>query len=420
MKSYRRLMVIVIMALICIWVGANIWLLGRKVPEERPYMLEVSRVANQMADMGNADFSEGQLDELVSECSYIRKISLCNTNEDMLLNTHNDYCLKNVGDSVYRFEYDENNEQNRYLLLAVNVIGTTFFALVILVLIYIYRKIILPFEKLESIPYELSKGNLAVQMPEQKEKYFGKFIWGANMLRDNIEDRRQKELNLHREKKLLLLSLTHDIKTPLSVIRLNTQALQRGLYKEEERRQEAFSAIIKKVDEIEDYVSEITKASQEDFLDLEVKVEEFYLSDVIVKISDYYKDKLSLRKTKFAVEEYDNCLLMGDENRLVEVMQNLMENAIKYGDGQEISISFDQEEGCQLVTVENTGEGLLDDELMKIFDSFFRGSNSSKQQGSGLGLYICRQLMTGMNGDIFVKQEDNHFRITLVVPMSGE
>ena len=69
--------------------------------------------------------------------------------------------------------------------------------------------------------------------------------------------------------------------------------------------------------------------------------------------------------------------------------QNLIENAIKYGDGKRISIDFDKIDGCMTIAVTNTGCTLEEKELTSIFDSFHRGSNAGKTQGNGLGLYIC-------------------------------
>ena len=71
----------------------------------------------------------------------------------------------------------------------------------------------------------------------------------------------------------------------------------------------------------------------------------------------------------------------------------MMENAIKYGDGRKISISFSEEEDCKLITVENTGCTLEEGEINNIFDSFYRGSNTTNIQGNGLGLYIVKQLI---------------------------
>ena len=88
--------------------------------------------------------------------------------------------------------------------------------------------------KKNHVPKELAKGNLAVPISEEKSRFFGEFTWGVNLLRESIENSRKKEITMQKDKKLLLLSLSHDIKTPLSAIKLNAKALARGLYKNEE------------------------------------------------------------------------------------------------------------------------------------------------------------------------------------------
>ncbi|WP_294753352.1 ATP-binding protein [uncultured Ruminococcus sp.] len=151
-------------------------------------------------------------------------------------------------------------------------------------------------------------------------------------------------------------------------------------------------------------------------MDFEVKDSEFYLSDVIGNIEKYYSDKLSVTGTAFSTGDYSNCLLRGDADRLEEVLQNIIENAIKYGDGHSISLSFSDEENCRLITMTNTGCTLPDNELPHIFDSFWRSSNTGSQQGSGLGLYICRRLMELMNGSIYADTNSGCMNITVVCP----
>lgn len=235
------------------------------------------------------------------------------------------------------------------------------------------------------------------------------------MLRENLEQSKQRELVLQKEKKTLLLSLSHDIKTPLSAIKLYSKALSKELYADKKKQIEIAESINKKADEIEEFVSEIIKASNEDFLHLEVNAGEFYLSQVIDKIDEYYRDKLSLIDIDFTIGKYSNCILKGDPDRFIEVLQNIMENSVKYGDGRNISIEFSVEEDYQLITVKNSGCTLSDTELPHIFDSFWRGSNVGSNQGSGLGLYICRQLMHKMDGEIFAEIKENNMYVTSVL-----
>lgn len=413
MKNYRKLFLCVIALWVIGAISINFIMGKQQKSTERPYLLEVYDIAQQMENQGVVS---SEIDLL--KYQYVKRIVSCEDEDALVESTPYEYVVRKVKGQLYRFEYSSDEGVGRNVVLLVNLIWFVCGLLILVMLCYIKVKIIDPFRRLEQVPYELAKGNLVMDLPETKTKYFGKFIWGTNMLKEHLEKQRDKELSMHKDKKMLLLSLTHDIKTPLSVIKLNAQALSRNLYKEEERRHEAVEEINAKVNEIEQYVSEIVEASREEFLDLEVKEEEFYLSSVIEHIREYYQGKMNLYKIDFYVDEYSDCLLCGDENRLKEVLENLIENAIKYGNGNPIHISFEREQGCCLVTVSNGGSTLAAEETVKVFDSFYRGSNVGTKKGNGLGLYICRKLMINMNGDIFVKQKEDVFAVTLVIRMA--
>ena len=92
----------------------------------------------------------------------------------------------------------------------------------------------------------------------------------------------------------------------------------------------------------------------------------------------------------------------------------VMENAIKYGDGKSIDIQISEEDGCLLITVRNSGCTLSENELPHIFESFWRGENAENEKGSGLGLYINRQLMHKMNGEIFAEIKDGFISVSMV------
>ena len=320
--------------------------------------------------------------------------------------------LQDKTDTIYKIIYMQ-TDYRTWILMNISL-GILFLLSVFLVL-SIGAKVIKPFQEMQYLTEELAKGNLSMPIKAEKSKYFGRFLWSMDMLRDTLESNREKELELQKEKKTLILSLTHDIKTPLSAIHLYTKALAAGLYSTEERRLEVYRGIEKNVKDMEDYVNEITSASREDFLHLTVNQTEVYLADVLEEVRKLYDDKLGRLHTLFQIEPYTDLMLKGDADRLTEVMQNLLENAIKYGDGQKITISFSEEEDCQLITVKNSGCSLKREELVNLFDSFYRGSNAGAAKGSGLGLYISRQLMRKMDGEIFVEIKDNDFCATVVV-----
>ena len=403
MKAFRRLYIVVITAFLLLTAVLNIFLVWAKNSNEGIYRVEAKRLVDEIAETGNYDLEK------------YPHITGVFTGDD-LYRSDEHYLIIEAGGTLYRVEYTVGNGQPS--IAAVNCISGLLFLLITGLLYYIKRHIILPFGRLNDVPQELARGNLAVPIPEEKSRFFGKFTWGVNLLRESIEDSRKKEITMQRDKKLLLLSLSHDIKTPLSAIKLNARALAKGLYKDEGKRRAAAESINTRADEIERFVSEITKAASEDFMSFEVTQGEAFLSVIITRIEARYAPQLAMSGRSLAIQKYDDCILSCDPDRLAECLQNLIENAIKYGDGRRIEIRFDKMDGCELITVSNTGCTLEAKELPQIFESFHRGNNADRVQGNGLGLFICKRLMSLMGGEVYADIRDEHFYITLVAKMA--
>lgn len=406
MKAFNKIFVAVIAMIILIFAVFNLLFASSDNTDSgRPYRVEINRLVFEIEQSGFDSVD-------MSGCEYVTHIEKY---RDKFYDSDSDYTIREINGVLYRFDYTTDMESDKSsVMLMVNIILGILSAMIIGVLIFIRIKILLPFENLTNVPYELSKGNLTCPIKEDKSRFFGRFIWGVDLLRENMEQQKQRELDLQRDKKMLLLSLSHDIKTPLSAIKLYSKALSNGLYDGREKQIEIAESINTKADEIESYVLQIITASREDFLSLEVEMGEFYLSELISKIKLYYTEKLRLIRTDFFVGSYMDRLLKGDLDRSVEVLQNVMENAIKYGDGKSIDIQISEEDGCLLITVRNSGCTLSENELPHIFESFWRGENAENEKGSGLGLYINRQLMHKMNGEIFAEIKDGFISVSMV------
>lgn len=406
MKAFNRIFAAVIAIFAVLALAVNLILLTDKDEKERPYRVEINRLADEIELSGFENVS-------ATGCQYVTEIQ--KYGEDFF-SSDSDYVIREIKGELYRFDYrTDSSAQRTSLIITANVFILFMPAVIAGVLLYIKFNILLPFEQLSDIPYQLSKGNLTAPLKESKNRFFGRFIWGVDMLRENIEQQKARELELQREKKMLLLSLSHDIKTPLSAIKLYSKALSKGIYEDREKQISIADSIDAKADEIESYVSQIITASREDFLGLDVREGEFYLSELVRSIADYYGEKLALVKTEFVVGDFKNCLLSGDFERSVEVLQNIIENAVKYGDGNRIELIFSEEEESDiLITVKNSGCTLDDSALPRIFESFWRGENAASISGSGLGLYICRQLMRKMKGEVFAEIKDGFMCVTAV------
>lgn len=431
MKKIKLIFVIFTMAYL-ILAGMLMFNMNRlKANSSNEYRVEIKRLSEMCKsklDVGNTssdeilwfDVSDYAIADCVKEISFLSYECINTDTLEKFYMPSNLYQIEivpviqdNCMAGYLRFDYVREVDNSKINLIAQICLFVMYLFSTVL-FIYVYKSILKPFNRLSSMPYELSRGDLTCEINENRNKYFGNFIWAINMLKDNLENHKKKELKLAKDKKMIILSISHDIKTPLNAINLYAKALENDIYKNEDEKKQAAVRIQRKTAEIDEFINQIIKSSKEEIISIEVNNTEFYLEDFIGKVKKGYSQKCELNKIDFKISEYENILLKGDIERLYEAAGNLIENAFKYGDGKEIRITFTQEEDYLLIHVYNTGEPVKDNEMIHLFDGFFRGSNAKDKNGNGLGLYICREIMVKMNGDIYAVKSDGGMEIVLV------
>ena len=192
MRALKRLCVAVIALFLILAAVLNIVMLQNRKYADGQYRVEAKRLADEIAETGSYDLAD------------YPHITGVYTGDD-LYKSDEHYVIIEANGTLYRVEYTLGNRSGT--IITVNCILGILFLLLIGVFDYIRKNIIEPFGRLNSVPQELARGNLAVPIPEQKSRFFGKFTWGVNLLREKIEDDRNKELSMQRDKKLLPLSL---------------------------------------------------------------------------------------------------------------------------------------------------------------------------------------------------------------------
>lgn len=197
MRAWRKIFALVTALTAVIFASANLLLHFLNSPENgRPHRVEINRLALQIEQNGpeSAD---------LSRCEFVYRIAAYDEN---FFDSDGDYLIREINGELYRFDYrTKNNSSNVQIAAAVNVILAVMTAAVFGILFYVRGKILRPFERLTNVPYELSKGNLTPPVKESKSRFFGKFLWGIDLLRENLEQQKQRELELQKEKKTLLL-----------------------------------------------------------------------------------------------------------------------------------------------------------------------------------------------------------------------
>ncbi len=422
MKKYNVLMIAV--ALVYMSIAILLWITTQQEQkkENMQYKVEIREVMRQLeqgAEVAALDVSEYQFlkDVTFLDAEDEGNVATFYVNKNGAHSSIKPLIINNVIKGYVRFDYILEIENDDMIWLIESILFVALL-LVFSLLVYIRIHILKPFYQMSEMPFELSKGHLAMDLEENKNRFFGRFLWGLAMLRDTLSDSKAKELKLLKEKKLLLLSISHDIKIPLSAIKLYAKALKEDIYDSNVTRYEAAIQIENHAKEIEEFVKEIVSASSEEIITIEVENTDFYLKAFVEKIRTVYQPKAGVTLTEFEIGQYDNKLLKGDMEKAFEVMGNLLENAFKYGDGKRITIDFYEEDYCQVVRVFNTGAAVSVMELPHLFDSFYRGSNVGEKPGNGLGLYISRQIMHKMDGEIFAERREDGMSFGVVFSIS--
>lgn len=437
MKKYNHIIRFTIVVYILLAIMTGVFLMQRQKEQNQYYKVEINRLyasykgKSPKVSAGNAayvqevyfieasvlnvtDTPDAMPKDNVSEPDALREVEKFFSHTEEKHTIIKPWYYEGKCTGYLCFVYTENENKLRNIFIYIEGILFLTEAFLFLFLMWIRKRVLVPFHKLQKLPDELAKGHLNAQVKEEHGKYFGDFMRGIGMLKDSLATSKKRELILLKEKKVMMLSLSHDIKTPLNTIKLYQKAMLEGMYDTKDKEEQALIQIGKRTEEIEQYVEHIISATKNDILEIPVHNTEFYLKDFIERFLQNYQEKCEMRMISLLVEKFENILLRGDLEKAIEVMENLFENAFKYGDGRRIEVSFATEEYCQLIRVYNTGQRVSDNDYNHLFESFYRGTNSEGQQGNGLGLYICKEIMNKMGGEIFADICEDGMAFTLV------
>ena len=268
MSSFNKVIALTVILFAALFTGANLLISGAGEAKGRQWDVEAERLVRAIEQGSGPD---------LSGCESIIRVTADDGTPEFYSRPGTAVYREAAG-TVYRFDYDTAAGSD-HTRLVMNLSIAAAAAVSLLLLIHLKRRLIKPFNKLSELPFELSRGNLAAPLKEEKSRYFGKFIWGTDMLRESLEKQKQRELAFQRDKQTMLLSVSHDIKTPLSAIKLSAKALSKGIYTDPAKLAEVYEGIGARADEIEKYVSQLTAQASDDFLSLEVGSGEMYLSE---------------------------------------------------------------------------------------------------------------------------------------------
>lgn len=224
---------------------------------------------------------------------------------------------------------------------------------------------------------------------------------GAYFLHKSIK----KEDRLHEQQTNFLLSVTHELKSPLAAMKLSLQTIvKRDLDKA--RQTSLLNNSLKDIERLDDLVENMLLATKIENRSYSFPKEEFDFSELIAKITDRLQIHSCGCEQVIKTSIKPGIKIIGDPFALSSVVNNLIENAIKYsGPCAEVGVELADNNGHAYLKVSDRGPGIADAEKMLIFDKFYRVGDESvrKTKGTGLGLFIVKEVLQNHDADISVK-----------------
>jgi signal transduction histidine kinase len=291
------------------------------------------------------------------------------------------------------------------------LLSTIILFVLIFSFLFLLRKVIVkPITTFRDTAKIIGKGKLDTKINISSRDELGELADAFNQMtkdlkesRDKIQDYTQILENLLDRKDEFIGQLGHDLKNPLQpLIGLLPVLIEK---EKDPETKEALQIMNKNAEYMRDLIFETLQLAKLRSADVKFDFEDVKLREEAEGCVD--SQKLLLKEHKITVDNKiaDNITVYADKLRLVEVFKNLISNAVKYMQegGGKITLDAKQEGDIVTVSIQDTGIGMTQEQLKKMFDEFYKADRfSSEYQSTGLGLAICKRIIEKHDGKIWV------------------
>ncbi|HDD62425.1 MAG TPA: HAMP domain-containing histidine kinase [Chloroflexi bacterium] len=264
------------------------------------------------------------------------------------------------------------------------------------------RRWVNPLADVMSAAESLSEGDFSVRVVEKGDREFLKLAQSFNHMAEELEHAQLQRRNMTAD-------VAHELRTPLHILQGNLEGALDGVY---EASPDYFRSMLEETRLLQRLVEDLQTLSMAesgtlDFHFQKLSVTEL-LEDVITSFSGR-AEEAGIQLLKEVPDDKEGMTVEGDWHRLDQVIGNLVANALRYTpEGGQIRLDAIREGDSILVAIQDSGEGIPEEDLPFVFDRFWKGdkSRSRASGGSGLGLAIARQLVTAHGGAISVESQE--------------
>lgn len=312
---------------------------------------------------------------------------------------------KIVGKLIVFIDYNEFVETERLsIIIAVAIFYICLIIIIVTYMLYLELIVFRPFKKMSAYASFIANGELDIPLEMDRGNIFGAYSESFNTMRLQLKAARDAENKARKDKENFILEINHDMLSPLAVIKA---AIQNMSVKGNDPH---ISLIEEKAEELESILNDLMTTNLQDNSEYKMYIDEVSSNRLveILKMCDY--------KQKITAIKVDECIVKCDEIRTAQIFSNILNNSYKYADTK-IDVSGETENGKLVLSIRDYGQSLNPDELDRLTERYFRGSNALSGNGAGLGLHIVETCQRKQGGDVYLKY-DNGLNVILVFDLA--
>lgn len=306
--------------------------------------------------------------------------------------------------SSYQKLYGIFSQKSWVMMILLSLLNAaSFIVLIVFITIIIHS----PLSKLADVSRKINQGEISlkkIHTPNLGQNIFGEISLAIRTLLRHISE-------VDHVKGNIMSQVTHDLKSPLSTMKQGIDMLKDPAYGKLTKDQEEIVQLMESgYTNMHKLVHNLLDAARMEYDVISLKLERFDLLKATLEIFEEFRVQLLDKKIKirYNFHKRQNLGMIGDKERIKDVLRNLLSNAIKFtNEYGKIYVEIDLKEGDVYIKIQDTGVGIPKSELDKIWEKMYRASNSKSMsvKGTGMGLFIVKNIIQMHRGEVFVSSQ---------------
>ena len=253
----------------------------------------------------------------------------------------------------------------------------------------------------------LAEGDLATRLEVTSRDEIADLAVALNIMTEELDNAFRRQRDMEQARRDLIASLSHDLRTPLTSMRAMVEAITDDVVSDPATLQRYFSNLNREVEHISTLIDDPFEISRLDTGTLELQLRPSSVGEILANALDSMEARAHMKALNLRSElEGELGQMVVDPHKIQRVLYNLIQNAIRHTPADGTIVVKAQDLGLAVqIDVTDTGQGIAQEELDKVFDRLYRGEKSRSREygGSGLGLAIAKGIIEAHGGDIWVE-----------------